>query len=94
MKTLTVSSHAKTLQNLLKQARRSGLILESPDGDRFILTPIENWIGFEVGSSDDFAKEVKKTVENKKLMKYLAERRGHGKSLPLAEIKKQLGLNS
>jgi len=29
---------------------------------------------------------------NKKLMKFLAERRSHGKRIPLAKVKEQLGL--
>ena len=82
MKTVTVSPRAKTLHNLLRKARRNGLILQSPEGERFVLTPIGNWIGFDVGDSDDFAEEVKMTVRNKKLMKFLAKRRRHGVMLP------------
>ncbi|MGH7496093.1 MAG: hypothetical protein ACREOO_27375 [bacterium] len=94
MKTVTVSPSAKTLHSLLRKARRNGVILQSPEGERFVLTPIGNWIGFDVGESDDFAKEATKTVQNKKLMKYLVERRSHGKRIPIEKVRKQLGLNA
>ena len=93
MKTVTVSPRAKTLHSLLRQARRKGLILQSPEGERFVLTPIGDWIGFEVGESDDFAEEVKMTAQNKKLMKFLAKRRSHGKRIPIEKVRKQLGLD-
>lgn len=94
MKTVAISSRAKTLHGLLRKARRNGLILQSPEGERFVLTPIGNWIGFDVGESDDFAKEVKKTVQNKKLMKHLAGRRSHGKRIPIEKVREQLGLGT
>jgi hypothetical protein len=95
MKTIAVSTRAKTLNELLKKARRGTIILESADGQRFALTSINNWEGFDVGSSKGFADEVQRTVKNKKLMKSLANRRKSGKSesIPLAEVKKQLGLD-
>ncbi len=94
MKTVTVSPRAKTLHSLLRKARRNGLILQSPEGERFVLTPIGNWIGFDVGESDDFAKEVERMVQNKRLMKYLAERRSHGRRIPIEKVREQLGLNA
>ena len=94
MKTLTVSPRAKTLHDLLRKARRNGVILQSPEGERFVLTPIGNWIGFDVGESEDFAKEVTMTVRNKKLMKYLAQRRSHGKRIPIEKVRKQVGLHA
>ena len=92
MKTVTVPARAKTLNDLLKQARRADLILQSQDGQRFVLASLEHWEGFDVGAGDDFAREVKRTVRNKKLMKFLAERRSHGKRIPLAQVKEQLDL--
>lgn len=93
MKTATIPARAKTLNSLLKRARRNSLILQSADGQRFVLTSIENWEGFDVGAEGDFAQEVKLTAQNKKLMKFLAERRSHAKRIPLAKVKEQLGLN-
>ena len=41
MKTITVSPQAQPVHELLRQARGNGVILELPEGERFILTPIE-----------------------------------------------------
>ena len=46
MKTITISPQARTINNLLCQARHHGVILQSPEGERFILTPIGDWVGF------------------------------------------------
>ena len=71
----------------------AGLILQAAGGQRFALTAIgENWEGFEVGSGGDFAQEVKATEQNEDLMGFLARRRRGKKRIPLAEVKKQLGL--
>ena len=78
--------------NLLKKAGRTGLILQSADGHRFVLASIEGWRGYDVGTGDDFAGEVKRTVRNTKLMKALADRRRNGKRIPLAKVKEELDL--
>ncbi|MDZ7361857.1 MAG: hypothetical protein ONB46_14190 [candidate division KSB1 bacterium] len=93
MKTLTVPAKEKTLNDVLKKARRNGLILQSANGQRFVLISIENWEGFNVRAGNDFAKEAKLTAQNKKLMKFLAERRSHAKRIPLAKVKEQLDLS-
>ena len=85
MKAITVPTRAKILNDLLKKARRKEVILESADGQRFVLASIEGWEGFEVGEDDDITK-------NKKLMTYLANRRSGGKRIPLTEVKAQLRL--
>ena len=92
MKTIAVSARSKTLNDLLKKAGRTGLILQSPDGHRFVLASIESWQGYDVGTGDDFAGEVRRTVRNRKLMKVLADRRRNGKRIPLAQVKQELGL--
>ena len=94
MKTIAVSARAKTLNDLLKKARRGPVVLESADGQRFALTAVNNWEGFDVGKSDDFADEVERTGRNKKLVKFLAARRknARGKGIPLADVKKQFGI--
>ena len=95
MKTITVSTRAKTLNALLKKARRRSLILESADGERFVLTSITNWEGFAVGSSADFAVEVKRTAQNKSLAKLMAERRAQDKGrqrLSVEDVRKELGI--
>lgn len=82
MKTITVSKRAKGVNVLLKQALRENLILRSPDGYEFILAEI-----------DDFDREIELTRENKKLMKFLDLRAMQPKTIPLEEVKVQLGLN-
>jgi hypothetical protein len=88
MKPVSVPPQAKTLNNLLKKARRRNVILESADGERFVLASIAQWQGFDVGSSDDFGVEVKRTARNKKLAKLMAERRAKDKGKPRISLDK------
>jgi hypothetical protein len=92
MKTIAIPTRAKALNDLLKKARRRSVILETSDGRRYALTAIGNWQGFDVGNSEDFGEEVKRTVQNKRLMKFLAQRRktAKGKSKSSEEIEKEL----
>lgn len=94
MKTISISPRAKTLNALLKKARRRSLILESADGERFVLTALQGWQGFDVGNSEDFAEEVKRTVQNKKLMKLLTERKkkNGSKRYSIEAVKQELGI--
>jgi hypothetical protein len=94
MRTITIPTRAKTINALLKKARRRSVVLETTDGQRYVLTSVSNWEGFDVGGSRDFGEEVKRTAQNKRLMKFLAERRktSKGKSKSLEEVEKELGL--
>jgi hypothetical protein len=94
MKPILISSRAKTVNELLNKARRKTIILESADGQRFALTSIGDWEGYDVGRNADFAKEVEQTGKNKRLMSSLATRRKGGTTpaIPLADVKKQLGI--
>lgn len=83
---ITVPTRAKTLNDLLRKARRKEIVLESANGERFVLASIQGWEGFEVGEDEDITK-------NKKLMSHLASRRSGGKRIPLAEVRAQLGLS-
>jgi hypothetical protein len=58
-------------------------MLESHDGHRFILAPADGWEAFEVG--EDW-------TENKKLVKFLIERRSGGRRIPLEEVEAKLGI--
>ncbi len=95
MKTIAIPSRAKSVNALLKKARRRSVVLESADGQRYVLTAVSNWEGFEVEESEDFGEEVKLTSRNKPLMKFLVERRkkAKGKSKSLEEVEKELGLS-
>lgn len=85
MKTTAVSARAKSVNDLLKKARRKTLILEAADGSRYVLAPLGDWEGFEVGESGDISK-------NKRLLRTLAARRSDAPTVGLAELKAELGL--
>ena len=95
MKPITVSPQSKTLNDLLKKARRRDVLLESADGEQFVLARVTDLQAFTVGDSDDFAEEVAVTRRNKRLMKFLDERAAESKGqkrIPIPEIKRRLGL--
>ncbi len=93
MNVITIPSEEKTLNELFEKAQHAGLILQSAEGQRFILASIdEAWESFEVGGGDDFEQETQLTAQNKELMQFLSQRRSQGQRIPLAEVKKQLGL--
>ena len=92
MNVVTVPIEEKILNELLDQARNDDLILQSTDGRQFLLVSIENWVSFDVGDSDNFEEEVELTGKNQELMKFLAERRRDTSQIPLADVKKELGL--
>ena len=85
MKAITIPTRARTLNDLLRKARRKEVVLESADGERFVLVSIQGWEGFAIGKEDDITK-------NKNLMSHLANRRRGGKGIPLAQVRAQLGL--
>ncbi|MCI0420367.1 MAG: hypothetical protein L0387_15705 [Acidobacteria bacterium] len=86
MRTVAISARAKSLNDLLKKARRSEVILESSDGHRFVLASITSWEAFQVGDDDDITR-------NKGLMKHLSTRRSKGKRITMAEVKTRLGFS-
>ena len=83
MKTIKVSKQARGVNNLLRQARKENLIVRSPDGSEFILAKL-----------DDFNREIELTRENNKLMQFLERRAKQKKTIPLAEAKALLGLDT
>lgn len=96
MNTITVSPQSKALNDLLKKARRRNVMLESSDGEHFVLARVTNLQAFDVGSSDDFNEEIKMTRKNKRLMKFLDERAAQAKDAkkrPLAEVRRRLGVD-
>lgn len=95
MKIITVSGRSKILNELLKMAHRTDLILQSADGTKFVLARVRDSLAFYVGDGDDFDTEIAATRKNRKLMKFLDRRGAKGKTrtgTPLAEVKRQLGL--
>ncbi len=93
MRVVTVPAEQKFLSSLLTEVQEEGLILQTADGQQFVLLSLEGWRGFDVGDSDDFEQEVKATAENKALMAFLVERQSNGKRVPMADVKRQLGLS-
>ena len=82
MKTINISTKAKTINSLLRKATGGGLILRSPEGREFILAEI-----------DDFDREIELTRQNKALMKFLASRGKRTETIKASEMKTQLGLD-
>ncbi|MDY6785092.1 MAG: hypothetical protein SW833_21540 [Cyanobacteriota bacterium] len=86
MKVIAISQRSKLLNELLQQAREYNLILQSADGEQFVLAKIADEpavrIGkeedevraFDVGESDDFEEEIRLTRQNTALMNFLDER--------------------
>lgn len=81
MKTIKVPKQSKTLNAMLRRARKENVILRSPEGDEFILAEI-----------DDFNREIELTRQNKRLMRLLDSRARQKAVISLAEAKRQLGL--
>ncbi len=95
MNTVIVPESSKTLNELLKKARCTNVILRSASGEQFVLAKVSSVQSFYVGNSDDFEEEIKKTRANKKLMKFLDKRGAQakkGKLIPMAEVEKRLEL--
>jgi len=82
MKIVGIPKSARSINNLLSQARKSNLILRSPDGCEFVLAEI-----------DDFDREIQLSRQNRKLMEFLERRAGQAKTVALAEVRRRLGLS-
>ena len=82
MKTISVPKQSREINELLAQARQEDLLVRTADGAEFMLMAI-----------DDFDEEIARTRQNGKLMAFLEERARQQKTVPLDEVKRQLGLN-
>ena len=76
MKTIAVSSRAKTVNALLKQAVEENLILRTEDGREFVLAQIDN-----------FDREIELTQQNKELMRLLDQRGRERATVSLQEAR-------
>jgi len=97
MRTVTVSSRSKALNEILKLAQKADLIVQAADGARFFLTRVGNAQTFYIGSDDDFDVEIAAARKNKRFMKFLDERTKKSKNskrYPIAEVRKQHGLTA
>lgn len=83
MKTVAIPPQATEVNALLEQARDEDLLVQTADGSEFVLTVVE-----------EFDHEIARTRQNAKLMALLDERARQTQTIPLHEVKRQLGLNS
>lgn len=90
MKVITVPTEETYLHHLLTAVVDEGLILQTTDGQRFMVSSLTEWEGFEIGESDDFEQEVETTGRNTELMATLAERQSPGKRISLEKLKEEL----
>jgi hypothetical protein len=83
VKTVAVPLQAVEINALLEQARDDELLVRTADGSEFLLTAV-----------DEFDQEIARTRQNAKLMALLEERAKQSKTIPLDEVKRQLGLTA
>jgi len=81
MKTIRISPNCSEVNEILEQASNDDLILRSADGREFMITVI-----------DDSDEEVARMRHNAKLMAFLDERSRQTVTIPLNDVKKELGL--
>jgi hypothetical protein len=81
MKTIAVPPQAAEINELLDQAREAELLVRTADGSEFLVSAV-----------DEFDQEIARTRQNAKLMALLDERAKQPKTIPLDEVKRQLGL--
>ena len=67
---------------LLDQARQEDVLVQTGDGTEFVVTVV-----------DEFDQEVARTRQNAKLMALLDGRAKQTQTVPLHEVKRQLGLS-
>jgi hypothetical protein len=84
MKTVAIKRQSKMVNNLLEIARREDVLVQTPEGDEFLLVAI-----------DDFDREIARQRCNKKLMTFLDKRfraARREKGIPLEEVRQRLSL--
>jgi hypothetical protein len=83
MKTIAIPGDSAEVNALLKKARDEDVLVRAADGTEYMLTAV-----------DDFDYEIVRTRQNAKLMALLNERAKQTDTVPLAEVRRKLGLNS
>jgi hypothetical protein len=81
MKTVTITEGSAEMRALLDQARDEDLIVRLDDGTEFLLSAI-----------DDFDRAISQTRRNERLMALLDERARQTQTIPLTEVKRELGI--
>lgn len=83
MKTIAIPPQAAEVNALLEQALDEDVLVQTADGSEFLLIVV-----------DEFDQEIARTRQNAKLMALLDERAKQTKTVPLEEVKRQLGLTT
>lgn len=81
MKTVILPEDPTQIRALFEQVQDEDIILQLTDGRQFILSAI-----------DDFEIEIIQTRRNEKLMAFLDQRAKQTQTVPLDEVKRQLGI--
>jgi hypothetical protein len=81
MKTVAVPPQAVEVNAPLEQARGDEILVRAADGSEFLLSAV-----------DAFDVEIARTRQNARLMALLEERASQTRTIPLDEVKRQLGL--
>lgn len=81
MRTIEVPTQSTELNILLDQARNDDLLIRSADGSEFVLVAI-----------DESDLEVARMRNNPRLMELLDRRAAQAASVPVADVRRQLGL--
>ena len=82
MRTVSVPPQATDVNALLEQARHEDILVRASDGAEFMVALV-----------DQFDEEIARTRKNARLMMLLEERAKQTKTIPLAEVKRQLRLD-
>jgi len=82
MKTVNIPAQASEVHALLEQARDEDILVQAADGTQFILTVV-----------DEYDLEITRTRQNAKLMAMLEERAKQIETVPLDDVKRELGLS-
>lgn len=82
MKTITLPEPSAEIKPLLEGAREEDVIVRLADGRECLLSAV-----------DDFDLEITKTRQHEKRMAFLDERAKQPHTIPLDEVKRQLGLS-
>jgi hypothetical protein len=81
MKTIAISRRARSIQALLKRARRENVILQSPEGEEFILAEV-----------DAFDREIELARQDHAFMKFLDSRSRQAETVSSQQARNLLGL--
>ena len=82
MKTISIHPDASDVNTLLEQARQEDLLVRAADGTEFMLSAV-----------DEFDLEIARTRQNAGLMALLEKRAKQAETLPMDEVRRQIGLS-